>query len=92
MVTCTFRLTRCVWTLLLCPFSFACMNGGIHCIALALCAHYVYFYVSVILDEDNWRNDYPDEEESPHSSDSEGERNWKGHDVDGMCNHTIMMT
>ena len=33
-------------------------------------------------DEGNWRNDYPDEEESPHSSDSEqGDRkdyrNWQ---------------
>ena len=38
-------------------------------------------------DEDNWRNDYPDEEESPHSSDSESGRYWKRHGVDGMCNN-----
>ena len=33
-------------------------------------------------DENNWRNDYPDEEDSPHSSDSERDnrreyRNWQ---------------
>ena len=47
--------------------------------------------VPVILDEDNWRNDYPDEEESPHSSDSESGRYWKGHGVDGVCKYTVTM-
>ena len=38
-------------------------------------------------DEDNWRNDYPDEEESPHSCDSEGGGYWNRYGVAGMIKH-----
>lgn len=46
------------------------------------CSHADVWCVFFSIDEDNWRNDYPDEEESPHSSDSEQDdreeyRNWQ---------------